>query len=82
MSNKHWVLKVLELLQPKVDDKRILKCDDLDALEREIQEFGDQNAPTAVPDNMPRPFGYSSKYFFITIYLAAHALLTHYTGFL
>ena len=55
-----WLLHVLSELQKLVDGKRILKCDDLSALQQEILDWGNLHAMSAAANEQPRPIGAST----------------------
>ncbi|KAJ5923625.1 hypothetical protein N7454_008870 [Penicillium verhagenii] len=55
-----WILWVLALLQGTVDGRRLLECDDVQALEEEIKDWGNENAMGAANNEQPRPVGRSS----------------------
>lgn len=57
-----WLLWVLKLLQKPADNGcPILKCDDLDALEAEVKEWGNAHAASAAGNVQPRPVDTSSQ---------------------
>jgi hypothetical protein len=53
-----WLFKVLSL---KVHGNKIVKCEDLDALEVEVKAFGKEHRASAEMNVQPRPVGQSSK---------------------
>jgi hypothetical protein len=54
-----WGFLVLELLKKKTNGHTILKCDNLDALQREIFDWGNSNAAAAAANKQPRALGVS-----------------------
>lgn len=60
MTCRVWILMVLTVLQRPVDGRRILECDDLLALEREVKDWGNENSMGAANNEQPRPIAYSS----------------------
>ncbi|KAK8203088.1 hypothetical protein HDK77DRAFT_486552 [Phyllosticta capitalensis] len=54
-----WLFKVLKLLQAPVDGKIPFPCADLDALEREVKDWGNANLKSAIDNVQPRPVAVS-----------------------
>lgn len=51
-----WLLRVLEHLRGDGSDgRRVLRCEDVDALEREVMRWGNENASSADLNVQPRP---------------------------
>ncbi|EEQ33798.1 hypothetical protein McanMca71_003855 [Microsporum canis] len=55
-----WLLWILTLLQTPIGGKRILRTDDLKALEDEVKTWGNENAIGASNNEQPRPIAVSS----------------------
>ncbi|WEW60875.1 vesicle coat component [Emydomyces testavorans] len=53
-----WLFWVLELLRNGV----VVRCGDLEELEREVKEWGNENAMSAAKNEQPRPFAASAQY--------------------
>ncbi|KAK2765681.1 hypothetical protein FQN54_008537 [Arachnomyces sp. PD_36] len=55
-----WVWRVLALLRKSVDGATAFKCEDIEALEREVMEWGNQYAEGASKNLQPRPVDMSA----------------------